>query len=61
MHALVCSHPSAETAISERVAESVIAGAIVGSGVFLILGVGLLFFVLIVFIRKRSQRNKVSR
>ncbi len=58
---LVCSHPSAETAIFEIVAVSVIAGAIVGSGVFLILGVGLLFFVLVVFVRKRSQRNKVSR
>ncbi|XP_064397080.1 receptor tyrosine-protein kinase erbB-2-like isoform X2 [Halichondria panicea] len=50
-----------ETAIFEIVAVSVIAGAIVGSGVFLILGVGLLFFVLVVFVRKRSQRNKVSR
>ncbi len=44
MHALVCSHPSAETAISEIVAVSVIAGAIVGGGVFLILGVGLHLF-----------------
>ncbi len=58
MHALLCSHPSAETAISEIVAVNVIAGAIVGGGLFLILGVGLLLFV---FVRKRSQRNKVSR
>ncbi len=61
MHALVCSHPSAETAISEIVAVSVIAGAIVGGGVFLILGVGMLLFVLVAFVRKRSQRGKVSR
>ena len=59
LHVLLCSHPSAETAISEIVAESVLAGAIVGGGVFLILVIGLLFFVLVV--RRRSQRGKVSK
>ncbi len=57
----MCSHPSAETAISERVAESVIAGAIVGSGVFLILVVGLFLFVLVVIYRRRSQHDEVPR
>ena len=61
MHVLLCSHPSAETAISKRVAESVITGAIVGGGVFLILVIGLLFFVLVVIFRRRSQRGKVSK
>ncbi|XP_064397081.1 tyrosine-protein kinase Mer-like [Halichondria panicea] len=50
-----------ETAISERVAVSVIAGAIVGGGVFLILVVGLFLFVLVVIYRRRSQHDEVPR
>ncbi len=57
----LCFHPSAETAISERVAVSVIAGAIVGGGVFLILVVGLFLFVLVVIYRRRSQHDEVPR
>ncbi len=57
----LCSHPSAETAISERVAVSVIAGAIVGGGVFLILVIGLFLFVLVVIYRRRSQHDEVPR
>ncbi len=55
------SHPSAETAIPDIVAVGVIAGAIVGGGIFMILVVGLLLFVFFVIFRSRSQRENVSR
>ncbi len=57
----MCFHPSAETAIPDIVAVGVIAGAIVGGGIFMILVVGLLLFVFFVIFRSRSQRENVSR